>query len=160
MFLCLIKTVLLSSKDVHVSNKKWEFIIYKKWNTMDINKLVKEVIDCAYKVRMELAPGYLESVYKNAMLVELKLRGLKYETEKLIKVNYKGFVVGDFKADIVVEDSLILELKSVQCLQTVHSVQLVNYLVATGIDDGLLINFGSEKIEIKHKYRTYTPQFK
>ena len=62
---------------------------------MDINKLVKEMIDCAYKVRMELAPGYLESVYKNAMLVELKLRGLKYETEKLIKVNYKGFVVGD-----------------------------------------------------------------
>ena len=127
---------------------------------MNINKLVKEVIDCAYKVRMELAPGYLESVYKNAMLVELKLRGLKFETEKPIKVNYKGFVVGDFKADIVVEDSLILELKSVQCLQTVHSVQLVNYLVATGIDDGLLINFGSEKIEIKHKYRTYTPQFR
>ena len=125
---------------------------------MDINKLVKEVIDCAYKVRVELAPGYLESVYKNAMLVELKLRGLKYETEKLIKVNYKGFVVGDFKADIVVENRLIIELKAVQNLSTPHSIQLVNYLTATGIDDGLLINFGSDKIEIKRKYRVYTPK--
>ena len=69
-------------------------------------------------------------------------------------------MVGEYKADIIVEDMLILELKAVQSLSTAHSVQLVNYLTATGIDDGLLVNFGADKIEIKHKYRVYTPQFK
>ena len=125
---------------------------------MDISKLIDKVLECAYNVRLALAPGYLESVYKNAMLIELKMHGLQFETEKPIIVKYKGFIVGDFKADIVVENRLIIELKAVQNLSTPHSIQLVNYLTATGIDDGLIINFGSDKIEIKRKYRVYTPK--
>lgn len=127
---------------------------------MDKKELIEAVIDCAYKVRGQLVAGYAESVYKNAMVVELRKHGLRYTTEKTLKVYYDDFVVGEYKADIVVEDCLILELKAVQNLVTAHSVQLVNYLTATGIDDGLLINFGGEKIEIKRKYRVYTPNFK
>ena len=127
---------------------------------MEKNKVVEAVIDCAYKVRGKLGPGFIEAVYKNAMIIELRKHGLRYDVEKSIKVYYDDYVVGEYKADIIVEDMLILELKAVQSLSTAHSVQLVNYLTATGIDDGLLVNFGAGKIEIKHKYRVYTPQFK
>ncbi len=127
---------------------------------MDKKEMIDAVIDCAYKVRGQLTSGYTESVYKNAMIIELRKHGLKYITEKPLKVFYDDFVVGEYKADIIVEDCLILELKAVQNLATAHSVQLVNYLTTTGIDDGLLINFGGERIEIKHKFRVYTPKFK
>jgi GxxExxY protein len=98
--------------------------------------------------------GYLESVYENCMLIELKKAGLNLESQKRITVNYEGQVVGEFVADIFVEDKIIVELKSVKKLVTAHSVQLVNYLVSTGVDVGLLINFGEEKVEIKRKVRT------
>lgn len=127
---------------------------------MEKNMVVEAVIDCAYKVRWKLGPGFIEAVYKNAMIIELRKHGLRYDVEKSIKVYYDDYVVGEYKADIIVEDMLILELKAVQSLTTAHSVQLVNYLTATGIDDGLLVNFGADRIEIKHKYRVYTPQFK
>ena len=113
---------------------------------MDVDTLVKTVIECSKNIRRHLGPGYLESVYKNAMLVELKKQDLLYEVEKPIKVYYEDVLVGDFKADIVVEGILILELKAVQSLHMAHEIQLVNYLTATGIDDGLLINFGSEEL--------------
>ena len=96
---------------------------------MDINYIIESVIDCAYKVRSKLVAGYVESVYKNAMVIELRKHGLSYITEKHIKVYYDNYVVGDFKADIIVEDCLILELKAVQNLVTAHSIQLVNYLI-------------------------------
>ena len=126
----------------------------------DINGLIEAVNDCAVKVRRQLPQGYLEAVYKNAMLIELHKLGLPVETEKTLKVYYDGIVVGEYKADIIVDGRLILELKAVQSLCTAHEVQLVNYLTATGINDGLLINFGGEKIEIRHKYRIYQKQFK
>ena len=93
------------------------------------------------------------------MLVELKKRGLSYEIEKPIKVYYENVLVGDYKADIVVEGILILELKAVQSLHMAHEIQLVNYLTATGIDHGLLINFGSDELQFKRKYRVYRKQF-
>ena len=122
---------------------------------MDIEMLVRTVIECAKNIRRHLGPGYLESVYKNAMLVELKKQSLSYEIEKPINVYYENVLVGEFKADIVVENVLILELKAVQSLHMAHEIQLVNYLTATGIDDGLLINFGSEELQFKRKYRIY-----
>jgi GxxExxY protein len=126
---------------------------------MDIEMLVRTVIECAKNIRRHLGPGYLESVYKNAMLVELKKQSLSYEIEKPINVYYENVLVGEFKADIVVENVLILELKAVQSLHMAHEIQLVNYLTATGIDDGLLINFGSEELQFKRKYRIYRKRF-
>ena len=126
---------------------------------MDVETLVKTVIECSKNIRRHLGPGYLESVYKNAMLVELKKNGLSYEMEKPINVYYEDVLVGEFKADIVVEKVLILELKAIQSLHMAHEIQLVNYLTATGIDDGLLINFGSEELQFKRKFRIYRKRF-
>ncbi len=126
---------------------------------MDVEELIKTVMGCAMNIRRHLGPGYLESVYKNAMLVELKKHSLTFEVEKPINVYYDGVLVGEFKADIIVEDFLILELKAVQSLHMAHEIQLVNYLTATGIDNGLLINFGSDELQFKRKFRVYRKRF-
>jgi GxxExxY protein len=115
---------------------------------MKHKELSGKVIDCAYKVHKGLGFGFLESVYHNALLHELKKAGLKVQKEQPIRVLYDGQVVGDFVADIIVENSLILELKSVQELHPAHHAQVNNYLKATSIEIGLLINFGQE-LEIK-----------
>ena len=127
-----------------------------EWNIED---LIRQVMNCAVNIRRQLGPGYLEGVYKNAMLVELRKWKLDYEVEKPINVYYEGILVGEFKADIVVEKLLILELKAVNSLHIAHEVQLVNYLTATGIDNGLLINFGAEELQMKRKYRIYRKRF-
>jgi GxxExxY protein len=126
---------------------------------MDIELMIRTVMQCSKNIRSHLGPGFLESVYKNAMLVELRKQGLAYQVEMPINVYYEGVLVGEFKADIVVEDMLILELKAVNSLHMAHEVQLVNYLTATGIDNGLLINFGSEELQFKRKYRIYRKRF-
>jgi GxxExxY protein len=126
----------------------------------DMDELIDSINNCAMRIRRQLPQGYLEAVYKNAMVIELRKLGLPFETEKPIKVFYDGISVGEYKADIIIDNRLILELKAVQNLCTAHEVQLVNYLTATGIDDGLLINFGGEKKDIRHKYRLYKKQFK
>ena len=117
--------------------------------------LITEVIECAKRIRRQLGPGFLEKVYKNAMVVELRKLKLNFETEKQIQVLYDGVVVGDYRTDLIVEGKLILELKATQDLTIANEVQLVNYLTSTGIDDGLLINFGSDKLQFKRKYRLY-----
>lgn len=126
---------------------------------MDIESLIKMVMDCAFLIRRQLGPGYLESVYKNAMMVELRKHHLSYEIEKPINVFYDNVLVGEFKADIIVEKKLIIELKAVNSLHIAHEVQLVNYLTSTGIDDGLLINFGAEELLFKRKFRLYHKRF-
>ena len=122
---------------------------------VDIELLIRTVMQCSKNIRRHLGPGFLESVYKNAMLVELQKQGLAYQVEMPINVYYEGVPVGEFKADIVVENELILELKAVNSLHMAHEVQLVNYLTATGIDNGLLINFGSEELQFRRKFRIY-----
>jgi GxxExxY protein len=102
----------------------------------------------------ELGEGFLESVYERSMMHELSKLGISAIPQKAIQVVYDGVVVGDFYADILIEYRLIVELKAIQTMCTAHEVQLVNYLKATGIDHGLLINFGPEII-IKRKFRTY-----
>ena len=119
--------------------------------------LLQEIKDAAYEVRLHLAPGYLESVYQNALVVELSRRGLNVETEVAIPVKYKGTIVGDFRADILVNGSVILELKAVRELTPIHEAQLVNYLIAMNIDYGYLINYGGEKYRIIRKTRIYEP---
>ena len=115
-----------------------------------------QVIGAAMKVHSAPAPGFLESVYQNALRWELQKLGLKVDTQRPITVQYDGQVVGVFTAGLLVNDSVILELKANQLLAKAHEVQLVNYLVATGIDEGLLLNFGVERLErleYKKKFR-------
>jgi len=120
---------------------------------MEFEGITEKIIGCAYKVYNTMGYGFLESVYEKCLLIELRKMGLKSECQKQIIVNYEGEVVGNFIADIFVEESIILELKSVKNLAKAHEVQLVNYLVATEKNVGLLINFGEDKVEIKRKVR-------
>ena len=117
---------------------------------MKHSELTGKIIDCAYKVHNTLGFGFLETVYQNALLIELLKSGLKAEKEKPIKISYEGQIVGDYIADIIVENKVILELKAVKEIHPKHEAQLVNYLKATGIEIGLLINFG-ESVEVKRK---------
>ena len=115
---------------------------------MEIESLIKAIIQCAYNVRTHLAAGFLENVYQKALMIELKEKGIHADTETPINV-------GEFRADIIVEGEIIIELKAVQHLLPIHETQLVNYLTATNTDHGLLINFGGERNEIKKKFRKY-----
>ena len=127
----------------------------KEPDIITTDQLITEIIECAKRIRRQLGPGFLEKVYKNAMVVELRKLKLNFETEKLIQVLYDGIVIGEYRTDIIVEGKLILELKATQDLSIANEVQLVNYLTSTQIDDGLLINFGSDKLLFKRKYRIY-----
>ncbi len=122
---------------------------------MDTEKLIKNIVQCVYSVRGKLSAGFLESVYKNALYIELKKHDIPVETEVPVKVFYDDIVVGEYKADMIVDRRVIIELKAVNALCSANEVQLVNYLTALKIDNGLLVNFGSERIEIKRKYRIY-----
>ena len=104
--------------------------------------ITEEIISAYYYVYNELGYGFLEKVYENAMLIELKSRGFNVESQKIIKVHFKDSVVGEYFADLIVEDKIILELKSCEALALEHEVQLFNYLKATNIEVGLLFNFG------------------
>jgi len=118
-------------------------------------ELTAKIIGCAMTVHSALGPGFLESVYQNALAHELAKASLKVECERRLQVVYDGVIVGDFIADMLIEDAVLVENKAVQKLTTAHEVQLVNYLTATGKDIGLLLNFGAERLEFKRKHRTY-----
>ena len=107
------------------------------------------VIRCAFDVSNTLGAGFFEKVYENALCVEFERNGLKFQAQKSIVVNYKGFRVGEYIADIVVEDKLLLELKVVSTLCSSHDAQVMNYLKATNLSVGLLLNFGRPKLGIK-----------
>jgi len=120
---------------------------------MQYAELTEKIIGLAFKVYNKMGFGFLESVYEKSLLIEFRKAGIKAESQKPITVYYDGEVVGEFEADIFVEDTIIIELKSVRQIAKAHEVQLVNYLVATGKDVGLLLNFGETKVEVKRKVR-------
>jgi GxxExxY protein len=120
---------------------------------MEHEEITHKIIGAAYKVYKELGFGFLESVYKKAMVIELTKDDLKVEAEKPLKIYYDNQVVGDFFADLFVEETVAVELKSVENLTKAHEVQLVNYLNGLKKDIGLLINFGPSGVEVKRKYR-------
>ena len=120
---------------------------------MEHEELTKKIIAAAYTVYNRMGFGFLESVYEKCLLIELRKAGLQAESQKPIVVKYGNEVVGEFKADIVVEDTVIVELKSVKQIMQAHEVQLVNYLVATGKPVGLILNFGEHKVEVKRKVK-------
>lgn len=117
-------------------------------------ELSKEIIGAFYEVHKVLGFGFLENVYQNALYKELVNRGMKCECQKELNVYYKGEIVGTYRADMVVENRIILELKAVSSLRPEHEWQLVNYLKATNLQVGLLLNFGISA-EIKRKILTY-----
>jgi len=112
-------------------------------------QLTRRVIGCAYQVANTLGNGFLEKVYENALAHELAKAGLSVSQQVPIAVVYDGLVVGDFFADILVEKTLLLELKSVTALTDAHFAQCLNYLKATGIPVCLLLNFGTSRMEIR-----------
>ena len=122
---------------------------------MKHKELTERIIGCAYRVYNKMGFGFLESVYERCLLIELKKAGLQALSQNPITVYYDNEVVGEFVADVIVEDEIILELKSVRRVVKAHEVQLVNYLTATGKDVGLIINFGESKVEIKRKVRVF-----
>ena len=113
--------------------------------------LTSQIIASAFEVYNILGSGFLEKVYENAMVVELRQKGLNAIPQQGITVFYKEKCVGEYCADIIVEDKVILELKALENIADIHEIQLKNYLKATGIEVGLLINFG-RSVEVKRKY--------
>jgi GxxExxY protein len=117
-------------------------------------ELTRTIIGCAFRVHNTLGEGFLEKVYENALRIELVKQGVEVEQQAPIEVVYEGEGVGSYFADLWVADRVIVEIKAVRSLSKAHEVQLVNYLTATGVDIGLLLNFGSS-VEVKRKFRVY-----
>ena len=116
---------------------------------MKINDITYAINGAVFEVNSILGPGFLEKVYENALLVEFNKRGIKAKNQVPIKVTYKGEVIGDYTADLLVEDKVIVEFKTVENLDRAHEAQLLNYLKATGLHVGLLVNFKRKKADVK-----------
>ena len=114
-----------------------------------LNELTQKIIGCAYVVANTLGCGFLEKVYENSLAHELRMAGLVAEQQKPIQVRYDGIVVGDYCADMLVEQSVLVELKAVKALDATHLAQCLNYLKAAGLRICLLLNFGAPRLEIK-----------
>lgn len=118
-------------------------------NVDTLNSLSEKIIGCAFRVHNVLGCGFLEKVYENALSHELRKNSLSLEQQKPIQVIYDEVIVGDYIADILVESAVIVELKATKAIDEIHKAQLLNYLNATGLNLGLLLNFGQPRLEIK-----------
>lgn len=114
-----------------------------------LNPITEKIIGCAYTISNTLGNGFLEKVYENALVHELRKSGLKIEQQHSIQVWYDGIVVGEYIADLLVEDAVLVELKAVKVLDAIHQAQCIHYLKATGLRLCLLLNFGSPRVEVK-----------
>jgi GxxExxY protein len=124
---------------------------------MEHAELTQKIIGCGMKVHRVLGPGFVEVVYRNALAHELLCQGLAIEREKRLQVHYDGVLVGDFSADLLVEATVLVEIKATRAITPGNETQLVNYLTATEVEIGLLINFGGDRLAFKRKHRTYRP---
>ena len=116
---------------------------------MNLNDITYKINGAIFEVNRVLGPGFIEKVFENALLIELRELGLRAQNQVPVNVTYKGKNVGDYVADILVEDKIIVELKTVEKLTKLHEAQLLNYLKATNIIVGLLVNFHGKKADIK-----------
>jgi len=117
--------------------------------------LTAEILSACFEVSNELGCGFLESVYEKSLLVALLDKGLMVESQVPLKVEFRRQIVGEFYSDLVVEDSVLLELKAVKKIAPEHIAQVLNYLKATGMPVGMLVNFGNPKVE----YRRFNNRF-
>ena len=122
---------------------------------MSDSEITETIIGCAYSVANELGFGFLEKVYEHSMMIAISEKNLKVKNQVPISVYYHEKNVGDYYADLLVDDKIIIELKSVKELSSIHKAQLLNYLKATKKRIGLLINFGSSKVEVKRVINGY-----
>lgn len=124
---------------------------------MTMDELTHQVIGIAMEVHRALGPGFLESVYHRSLEIELSGASLSFESEVPVNVFYQQKLVGKFQADLIIshptDGRLLIELKAVETIVKAHEAQTVNYLTATGIDDALILNFGTSSLQFKHKYR-------
>ena len=112
--------------------------------------LVYDIVGCAMEVHSELGPGFLESVYEEALTIVFREKSLQYEQQKDLKIKFRGaYLKKQFAADLIVDDKVIVEIKAVAQLKKIDEAQLINYLKPTGLKVGLLLNFGGEKLEWK-----------
>lgn len=114
---------------------------------MKHEELTATILKCCFEVSNELGAGFLESVYEKALVVALSQLGLSVQSQVALKVNFRGVIVGDFYADLIVENKVLLEIKAVSKLTPDHKAQVINYLNATGYQVGLLVNFGTARVE-------------
>lgn len=112
-------------------------------------ELAFAIVGAAIEVHKTLGPGFLEAVYRKALLCELALRSIPFEEEKVLPVHYKGQLVGEYKADIVVDGKIILELKAVSAINAGHEAQALHYLAATGMELAIILNFGTPSLQQK-----------
>ena len=117
--------------------------------SMDVNEITYQINGAVFEVNRILGPGFLEKIYENALLIDIRSRGLKAENQVPIRVFYKEKVVGEYIADLLVEGKVVVELKTVETIDKSHEAQLLNYLKATGIHVGLLVNFKHPKADVK-----------
>jgi GxxExxY protein len=115
--------------------------------------LTAKALEACFEVMRELGAGFLESVYEKSLLIALRQKGLNAKAQFPLAVKFRGHVVGEFYADVLLEEKVIIELKAVKALAPEHHAQLINYLNATGIDIGLLVNFGNPKLEFRRFHR-------
>ena len=118
---------------------------------MEEDELSRVVIGCAFRVSNALGVGFLEKVYENSMVIELRRAGVFVEQQKHLEVYYEGIRVGEYAADLLVENHLLVELKTAQAIAHAHEAQLLNYLRATNLHLGLILNFGTPKLGIRRK---------
>lgn len=117
-------------------------------------ELTEKIIGCSFEVINELGSGFVESVYEKALIIALSDAGIAVESQKAVQVTFRSQNVGDFYADLLVEGKVIVELKAIKALLPEHHAQIINYLNATGLEVGLLINFGHPKLEFKRFTRS------
>ena len=117
--------------------------------TQKANLLSKQIIGCALTVHEALGPGFLEKLYENALLHELRKSGLAVSQQHPMAVRYDGIVIGEYAVDLLVENIVLVELKAVTALNDIHKAQCLNYLKATGLHLCLLLNFATPRLEIK-----------
>ena len=115
----------------------------------NVNKVTEQIINAAFAVSNALGNGFLEKVYENSLCIELKKRNIRFDQQKPVNVYYGDEVVGEYYADLLVEDIVVVELKTVNRIAEMHEAQLIHYLKATNKKIGLLLNFANPKLEIK-----------
>ena len=116
---------------------------------MENQEITESILGACFEVANELGTGFLESVYEKALLVALRDKGLQSRSQVAIPVHFRNHPVGEFYADILVEDRIVVELKAAKQLAPEHLAQVINYLKATHLETGLLVNFGSGKLEYR-----------
>lgn len=139
----------MGTKSAINSRRQKKLSVFVCGKKMEKENITYEINGAVFEVNRVLGPGFLEKVYENALLHELTRRGIKAKGQVPIKIEYKDTIVGDYFADIIVEGTVVLEIKAVDRLSKIHEAQILNYLKATGLTVGLLINFTYPKAEIK-----------